>query len=60
MAWNRMSLAILVAAGTCLSVGQAVLAQQVINISGATLLENYVKAPASTNDFIDVDQTFPG
>lgn len=27
----------------------------VINISGATLLENYVKSPASTNDYIDVD-----
>ena len=27
----------------------------VINISGATLLENYVRSPASTNDFIDVD-----
>jgi hypothetical protein len=27
----------------------------VINISGATLLENLVKAPASTNDFLDVD-----
>ena len=27
----------------------------VVNISGASLLENYVKAPASTNDFIDVD-----
>jgi hypothetical protein len=27
----------------------------VINISGATLLENFVKAPASTNDYLDVD-----
>ncbi len=27
----------------------------VINIAGATLLENFVSAPASTNDFIDVD-----
>ncbi len=27
----------------------------VINISGATLLENLVKAPASTNDYLDVD-----
>ena len=27
----------------------------VINISGASLLENYVRSPASTNDFIDVD-----
>jgi len=28
---------------------------RVVNISGATLLENYVKSVASTNDFIDVD-----
>ncbi|MBX3317873.1 MAG: hypothetical protein KF902_13540 [Phycisphaeraceae bacterium] len=27
----------------------------VINISGATLLENFVRAPASTNDYLDVD-----
>lgn len=27
----------------------------VINISGATLMENFIKAPASTNDFLDVD-----
>ncbi len=42
------------AAGTCAAAGLAN-AQTVINISGATLLENYVKAPASTNDFIDCD-----
>ncbi len=28
---------------------------RVINISGATLLENFCKVPSSTNDFIDVD-----
>ncbi len=27
----------------------------VINIAGATLLENFVQAPASTNDYLDVD-----
>ena len=26
-----------------------------LNISGATLFKNYFKAPAGTNDFIDVD-----
>jgi hypothetical protein len=29
--------------------------QVVINQSGATLLENFLKAPAATNDYIDVD-----
>ncbi|MDX2115718.1 MAG: hypothetical protein SFZ24_08890 [Planctomycetota bacterium] len=27
----------------------------VINVTGATLMENFIKAPASTNDFLDVD-----
>jgi hypothetical protein len=27
----------------------------VINISGATLLQNFINAPAATNDFLDVD-----
>jgi hypothetical protein len=43
-------------AGTC--IGAPALAQQnggVVNISGATLLENWSASRASTNDFIDVD-----
>lgn len=52
---NRKTLVLAIAAGTCLTAAQATLAQQLINISGATLLENYVAAPASTNDYIDVD-----
>ena len=35
--------------------GVAAAQPSVINISGATLLENYVRSAASTNDFIDVD-----
>ena len=31
------------------------LGQAVINQSGATLLENFLKAPAATNDYFDVD-----
>ena len=47
---------LLAAAGTCLTAGQA-LAQNggVVNISGASLLENWSRSEASTNDFIDVD-----
>lgn len=52
----KRTLMIVAAAGTCLAAGPAALAQQLINISGASLLENYVKAPASTNDYIDVDK----
>jgi len=51
---NRKLLA-LVAAGLAGTVSSVAMGQTVINISGATLLENFVKAPASTNDFIDVD-----
>ncbi len=51
---KRTTLGMVMAAGTCLTAGSA-LAQQMINISGATLLENFVQAQASTNDFIDVD-----
>ncbi|MFT3686594.1 MAG: GC-type dockerin domain-anchored protein [Phycisphaerales bacterium] len=39
--------------GTAATVAQADPA--VINITGATLLQNFVKSPASTRDFIDVD-----
>ncbi len=45
-----------VAAGCAGGAASVAVAQPVlINISGATLLENFVSAPASTNDFIDVD-----
>ncbi len=40
--------------GLCATIATAQVGR-VVNISGATLLENYVKAPASTNDYIDVD-----
>ncbi|MBX3378232.1 MAG: hypothetical protein KF678_14655 [Phycisphaeraceae bacterium] len=48
---NISTLAIL--AGTAMSA----YAQQpaVINLSGATLLENFLKAPAATNDYLDCD-----
>lgn len=51
---KRTNLAIVMAAGTCLTAGSA-MAQQMINISGATLLENFVASLGSTNDYIDVD-----
>ncbi|MFN0011576.1 MAG: hypothetical protein ACKVS8_08020 [Phycisphaerales bacterium] len=45
-----------VAAGCAGGLASIAVAQPtLINISGATLLENFVSAPASTNDFIDVD-----
>ncbi len=45
-----------VVAGLCGMAGIACGAQPyLINISGATLLKNYLKAPASTNDFLDCD-----
>jgi len=46
-------LAVLACAGG--SVGLANAQTGLINVSGATLLENYVKSNASTNDFIDVN-----
>ncbi len=42
--------------GSCAGVGGVTQAQPyLINLSGATLLENFIKAPAATNDFIDCD-----
>ena len=41
------------AAGTCCGIAAA--QTGLINVSGATLLENYVRSNASTHDFIDVD-----
>lgn len=49
-------LAMLVAAGSVCGLSGAALAQPtVVNVSGATLLENLMNARAATNDFIDVD-----
>ena len=56
---------VLAACGTALSLTAGAHAQSVINISGATLFENFFRAGASTVDFIDVDgdtvcKTCPG
>lgn len=49
-------LALLAACGMAVGVSQMASAQPfVVNVSGATLMENTIKAPASTNDYIDVD-----
>ncbi|MFG0283077.1 MAG: hypothetical protein ACF8R7_01525 [Phycisphaerales bacterium JB039] len=42
------------AAGLC-GAASAQNSPYVINISGATLLQNFINAPAATNDFIDAD-----
>ena len=47
---------LLAACGLVAGVGGIASAQSyLINQSGATLLENFLKAPAATNDYIDVD-----
>ena len=51
---NAQAWLLVAAAGACVGTAHAQVGG-VVNISGATLLENFVKAPASTNDFIDVD-----
>src|SRR4051812_38441351 len=48
-------LSILGAAGAACAIGRAASAQTLINVSGATLFENFFRAPASTNDFFDAD-----
>jgi hypothetical protein len=54
---TRKSLTIALAAGTCLSAAGLAQAQtQLINMSGATLLQNFAAAPGATNDFIDADK----
>jgi hypothetical protein len=50
---HARSLALLAVAGA--AAGLASAQPFVVNISGATLLENYVRSNASTNDYIDVD-----
>jgi len=53
---NEMILRVMAACGTAAGITCAADAQPyVINMSGATLLENWIKAPASTNDYFDVD-----
>jgi hypothetical protein len=53
---TRSKLALILAAGTTASMALSAAAQPVVvNISGATLLENFFRARASTIDFIDVD-----
>ena len=53
---TNLTLLLVAAAGTAMSVPATTLgAAKVVNISGATLLENFVKAPGTTNDFVDVD-----
>jgi hypothetical protein len=53
---SSLGISIVAACGTCFSIAAVVNAQpRVVNISGATLLENYVRAPASTNDYLDLD-----
>ncbi len=47
------NLAVMAAAGMAISVNAQ--SPTLINLSGATLLENFLKAPAATNDYIDVD-----
>ena len=53
------------ASGTTLTIGSMANAQAVINVEGATLFENFFKAPASTIDYFDADgdghcKTCPG
>ncbi len=58
MTRNARSLALIAACGAAvpfLGVAQSARAQTLINISGATLFESFFVAPASTNDYIDVD-----
>jgi hypothetical protein len=53
---NIEKIKLLAACGLCAGVSNFAAAQpSVINVSGASLLENYVRANASTNDYIDVD-----
>jgi hypothetical protein len=51
---NMRAWTLLAVAGACAGTASAQIGG-VVNISGATLLENFVRAQASTNDFIDAD-----
>jgi len=46
---------LLAVCGTAACLAAGAKAQVVINQSGATLLENFLKAPAASNDYFDVD-----
>ncbi len=53
---NQRKMMMLALCGCAAGIAQTAAAQpRVINISGATLLENFVSSVASTNDFIDCD-----
>ncbi|MCG3123072.1 MAG: hypothetical protein GIKADHBN_01481 [Phycisphaerales bacterium] len=52
---NEKRIVALVALGLVGGLASVSHGQVVINQSGATLLENFLKAPAATNDYIDVD-----
>jgi len=53
---RKNALLVLAAAGAAIGIQGVATAQPfVINISGATLLQNFVSSEGSTNDFIDVD-----
>jgi hypothetical protein len=54
MKLSRLSM-LVAAAGSAACVGVAAAQPTVINISGATLLENFLNRPASAHDFIDVN-----
>ncbi|MBC7833924.1 MAG: hypothetical protein H7Y88_02350 [Phycisphaerales bacterium] len=54
MRTNRV-LMMLAACGTAAAFTSGANGQTVINLSGATLLENFFRAPASTNDYIDAN-----
>ncbi|MFZ4573614.1 MAG: hypothetical protein ACOYN0_04405 [Phycisphaerales bacterium] len=51
---NMQAWLLLAAAGACAGTASAQIGG-VVNISGASLLQSFVQAQASTNDFIDVD-----
>ncbi|MBL8765198.1 MAG: hypothetical protein JNM07_13110 [Phycisphaerae bacterium] len=51
----KKRIALMLAAGTTACLATAANAQFVINETGATLLENYLKSNAATNDYWDVD-----
>ncbi|MFZ4430946.1 MAG: hypothetical protein ACOYPS_11395, partial [Phycisphaerales bacterium] len=50
---NIGMMAMVACAGGCISVASA--QTGLVNVSGATLLENYVRSNAATNDFIDLN-----
>ncbi len=54
MKLSRLSM-LVAAAGSAACVGVAAAQPTVINISGASLLENFLNRPASAHDFIDVN-----